>query len=165
MTLNSSSSGTNSSNNSSLLRYPSLNGAGGIGNGNLDYLLGMPGTPSLQNYGLAVGAGGAGNGGSHHQQQQPTSPFMRYPNSLPNLGPGGFIFNNDYERPRAFEEKSRPIRSPLLEEFRADKLKRWGVRVSDLCYDELESSKKLHANQYETCSSQGHAWSYCRIHV
>lgn len=43
MTLNSSSSGTttnSSGNSSSLLRYPSLNGVGGIGNGSLDYLLG-----------------------------------------------------------------------------------------------------------------------------
>lgn len=68
-----------------------------------------------------------------------SSPFMRFPNSLPNLGlgaPPGYMFagvgNNDYDRPRLYEEKNRPIRSPLLEEFRADKLKRWGVRVGFL---------------------------------
>ena len=27
------------------------------------------------------------------------------------------------------EDRSRPIRSPLLEEFRADKSRRWGVKV------------------------------------
>lgn len=144
MSLNSNSSGggtnTNNTNNSSsssssLLRYPSLNGVGGIGNGNLDYLIGSPTT--MQNYGF--GLGGFGSLPPPSLTQQPSSPFMRFPNSLPSMGlgggnggAGGYMMNNnnEYDRPRLFEgEKNRPIRSPLLEEFRADKLKRWGVRV------------------------------------
>jgi hypothetical protein len=122
MSLNSVSSGSNNtSSSSSLLRYPSLNGGVGIGNGNLDYLLN---TPSLQTYGLGFATP------PPPQSLQSNSPYIRFPNSLPSLGSGGYGMNNDYERPRMFEEKNRPVRSPLLEEFRADKLKRWGVRVS-----------------------------------
>jgi hypothetical protein len=56
-------------------------------------------------------------------------------------GPPSYLDGPIYERPR-FEEKNRPIRSPLLEDFRADKLKRWSVRVSSLgtqCYNSLFS--------------------------
>lgn len=188
MTPNSSSSGTtiSSGNSSSLLRYPSLNGVGGIGNGSLDYLLNMqqqqqqqpPGTPSLSNYGLGIGGFGTSGLPPLHAPPPPTSPFMRYPNSLPSLGPGlgGFIFgNSDYERPRLYEEKNRPIRSPLLEEFRADKLKRWGVRVSCRRNRLVPSSTPfqevyvliaiVNTSYFRFPLTTGHARPYCRIHV
>lgn len=150
MSLNStnSSSTNNSSGQSSLLRYPSLgNGVGG-GLGSLDFL-GPNGSPGLSSFALSYGGGAP---------PAPVSPYMRYASSG-YAAPGPYMLGGDYDRPRGYEEKNRPVRSPLLEEFRADKLKRWGVRVSrSPCNNNYISILMPDA-------LAGHARSYRRVHV
>ena len=84
--------------------------------------------PGPANYGLGVGLVG------------PASPFMGYGTPIP-LMPAGYPFAGlamsampgselyGYDKPRRFHDKGMPIRSPLLEEFRADKTRQWGVAV------------------------------------
>jgi hypothetical protein len=82
-------------------------------------------------------------------QNSSSSSLYRYPSSgsdylpasqtMPNFGLGlvgpasphlPLGMHSNYEpRPRLGDDKSRIIRSPLLEEFRADKNRQWGVKV------------------------------------
>lgn len=102
------SSPSGSSPSSSLYRYPASNTSVGTG----DYVSQLS---SLSSLGSGYGLGLVG----------PASPYS----SLP-MGNGGYRGPSYWDRPSR-EEKSRPIRSPLLEEFRADRSKRWGVQVSE----------------------------------
>jgi hypothetical protein len=126
-----------------VLRYPSFGNLGNGGN-NLDFLLSSP-APTVNNgpFGNNGGLQNYGLGGF----MAPSSPYLgnalRFGGSGASNygGPPSYLDGPIYERPR-FEEKNRPIRSPLLEDFRADKLKRWSVRVSSLgtqCYNSLFS--------------------------
>lgn len=141
-------SSPNSSSQSSLLRYPTLNNGAGLGNG-LDFLL-----PHHQQQG---GAGGLSNYGMAFSTAPPlmgshaaSSPYMRFGPPSGGLGGSGYpgagagaggpyLLRGDHDRPRVYEEKSRPVRSPLLEEFRADKVRRWAVRVSSVSLSYIHS--------------------------
>lgn len=88
--------------------------------------------------------GSVGMGSSPSSGASSTSSLYRYSGgtdflsgatSAPNYGLGlvgpaspyvGLGANAPWDRPR--EERSRPIRSPLLEEFRADKTRRWTIK-------------------------------------
>ena len=115
--------GTSMVGGQSLIRYPS-NGSSNDG------MMPSFGIPGPANYGLGVGL------------VTPASPFMGYGPPVPTM-PAGYPFAGlamsaipgsdlyGYDKPRRYPEKSMPIRSPLLEDFRADKTRRWEVVVSN----------------------------------
>lgn len=121
------------------MRYPFLGGSGvdflsvpgeGIGSAGLGLGIGFGGVGTV-----GAGAGTRGYAGLQNYGVGfvgSISPYAGFDTAF-NAG-GGNVHSHasSYDRtpPRSYEEKSRPLRSPLLEEFRADKLKRWGVKVS-----------------------------------